>query len=278
MKFSQRIGKTPIRDTLQIESIDTILRNHLWSCINYTFDWIEDNSYKLNFKYNHLLHYIWINYFNQSNDTYPDESGNSVAKKIENYIRKCHFESEWYEVYDFIEFLSKICNQVYSGEFDFDEKLNNILLREKSAYRLINNQITPIIDGIEISTIEEAIGSEFESIQTHLETSLGFLSNRQNPDYRNSIKEAISAVEAMCKIIVRNEKVTLGDALSSIEKRFQLHKALKSSFSNLYGFTSDAGGIRHSLLEDDVNITFEDAKYVLVSCSAFINYLKQFYE
>lgn len=46
------------------------------------------------------------------------------------------------------------------------------------------------------------------------------------------------------------------------------------AFAALYGYTSDSGGIRHSLLEDDISVSFEDAKFMLVSCSAFINYLK----
>ena len=62
--------------------------------------------------------------------------------------------------------------------------------------------------------------------------------------------------------------------MSEIEKKFQIHSALKSAFSALYGYTSDSGGIRHSLLKDDISVSFEDAKFMLVSCSGFINYLK----
>lgn len=52
-----------------------------------------------------------------------------------------------------------------------------------------------------------------------------------------------------------------------------MHPALKGSFEKLYGYTSDAEGIRHALL-DEPNLDFEDAKFMLVSCSAFVNYLK----
>jgi len=51
-----------------------------------------------------------------------------------------------------------------------------------------------------------------------------------------------------------------------------MHSALKSAFSSLYGYTSDADGIRHALLNEP-NLYFEDAKFMLVSCSTFINYL-----
>ena len=100
------------------------------------------------------------------------------------------------------------------------------------------------------------------------------LRNRKNPDYRNSIKESISAVEAICKKITGDKKATLGKALNSIEKtgKVELHSALKESFSKIYGYTSGTNGIRHALLDED-KLAFEDAKFMLVSCSAFINYL-----
>ena len=49
---------------------------------------------------------------------------------------------------------------------------------------------------------------------------------------------------------------------------------MKNAFSALYGYASDSGGIRHKLLEDDINVKMEDAKFMLITCSAFINYLK----
>jgi hypothetical protein len=96
------------------------------------------------------------------------------------------------------------------------------------------------------------------------------LSDRSKPDYRNSIKEAISAVEATCRLVTGMEGATLGDALKKIP---DLHPALQKSFLALYGFTSDVGGIRHSLL-DKPNLTYADAKFMLAACSAFVSYLR----
>ena len=59
----------------------------------------------------------------------------------------------------------------------------------------------------------------------------------------------------------------------SLRKISGLHGALKAAFSQLYGYTSDKDGIRHGLL-DETNIDFEEAKFMLVVCSAFINYVK----
>ncbi|MGR6868629.1 AbiJ-NTD4 domain-containing protein, partial [Acinetobacter baumannii] len=51
-----------------------------------------------------------------------------------------------------------------------------------------------------------------------------------------------------------------------------LHPAFKKALTSLYGYTSDSDGIRHALL-DESTISYSDAKYMLVSCSAFINYV-----
>lgn len=72
------------------------------------------------------------------------------------------------------------------------------------------------------------------------------LTNKKNPDYRNSIKESISAIEALCKIKTNDDKATLRKALNLIEQKYGLHPALKGAFEKLYGYSSDADGIRHA--------------------------------
>ena len=128
----------------------------------------------------------------------------------------------------------------------------------------------------EISEIETAIssGETFSSVNIHLNDALKFLSDRENPNYRNSVKESISSVESMCKILSNDAKATLASTLNNLEKTENLHPALKKAFSSLYGYTSDDGGIRHGLKNDDREIDFHEAKFMLVVCSSFINYLK----
>jgi hypothetical protein len=47
---------------------------------------------------------------------------------------------------------------------------------------------------------------------------------------------------------------------------------LSKAFESLYGYTSDANGIRHALM-DASTLGFADAKFMLVCCSAFVNFL-----
>ena len=70
---------------------------------------------------------------------------------------------------------------------------------------------------------------------------------------------------------------TLGAAIKKLEENgVIIHQAMKSAFSQLYGYTSDQDGIRHGGI-NFVNAPEEDARYMLVSCSAFVNYLKNKY-
>lgn len=69
------------------------------------------------------------------------------------------------------------------------------------------------------------------------------------------------------------EKGTLGQLIKKLEDQIALHPALRTAFSSLYGYTYDEGGIRHAIMEQK-EIRFDDAKFFLVVCSAFVNYVE----
>lgn len=150
---------------------------------------------------------------------------------------------------------------------------NDVFEREYVGYRIINGEARPITDSTEVATIEDAISNKYKEVKQHIDKALGFLSDRESPDYANSIKESISAVERMCSVIIQ-KATTLGDALKKLEDSgVTIHPALKGAFNQLYGYTSDASGIRHAGQLGGKDSTFEEAKFMLVSCCAFINYL-----
>ncbi|MGC9385032.1 MAG: AbiJ-NTD4 domain-containing protein, partial [Kosmotogaceae bacterium] len=184
------------------------------------------------------------------------------------YIKDWFFQCPWTEVYDFVEFVI-----LYTDNDDFTKYINYILKKHLSGFRVISGEIVPISSEQEIEAIEFA-QSVNKYVKHHLDVALKLLSDKESPDYRNSIKESISAVEALVKLISGDSKATLGSALRIIEKagNVKIHDALRNGFLNLYGWTSDDEGIRHSLM-DEPTLSQEDAIYMLVTCSAFINYL-----
>lgn len=51
-----------------------------------------------------------------------------------------------------------------------------------------------------------------------------------------------------------------------------IHPTLRSAFVKLYGYTSNESGIRRAI-QDSPNIGFDEAKYMIVACSAFVNFI-----
>jgi hypothetical protein len=113
-------------------------------------------------------------------------------------------------------------------------------------------------------------------VSEHLKAAAALLSDRKSPDFRNSVKESISAVETASRIISGNSKATLGDAIKLIDKVRGMHPALRDGLIKLYGYASDEGGIRHGLTEES-NVDQADAKFMLVNCSAICTLLIERY-
>ena len=209
-----------------------------------------------------------------------DHSSN--VDKLEDFILH---DCEWYEVYDFIEFVIQNSSQEASNSFI--KKVNQVL-EDETCYHVIDNLVLPIINPHEIKEIENAMLFSPAHVSILLEKALTLFSQRPIPDYNNAIKEAISAVEATCCTIAKdfgaNDGVnTLGKALNYItdEKAthltIELPKPLKNVIHQLYGFTSDEGGIRHggtSYTEEDM----ETACFMIVTCSAILNLLRAKWE
>ena len=270
MRFSQRIKKTVIKTELQIESMDDELRIGLWNIFDLCF--LRPFGTSMHYESGETFFKIlYLHHLKLPLDTIP-----SYPRRHET-LRQSFFEWQWYEIYDFIEFAAQVDNyNLGLNTAEFTRFCNEILERELSGYRFVNNQIVPITNEDELKEIEEAIEvskkTKFTGVHSHLKSALTKFSDRKNPDYRNSIKESISAVESISQVISGNPKAELGQALKLIEDKAGLHPALKKGFLAIYGYTSDADGIRHAMTEEP-KCDFEDAKYMLVSCSAFINYL-----
>ena len=183
------------------------------------------------------------------------------------------YSDEWYVIFDFIERYLRMCD----GEklHLMTDEFNRILEDEVSAYRIADRIVVPITDNAEIETIRTAMNTEYDAINNHMAKALELYADRRKPDYENSIKESISAVESTCCLITGQSgtNATLGRTIKKLKDHgIHIHSALESAFSSLYGYTSDENGIRHGGI-DFQGAPAEDAKYMLVSCSAFVNYL-----
>lgn len=280
-KFSERQKITEARIEIQLDYIDEPLKNTLWNILLEDFFSPISTSTGDSFSpkesnFSKISKHIWKEFFKGAVDrlnqtsyyNFTEINSGIFIRQIRDWY---YNDADWYDIYDLIEFIIQSINV----DDALVNKFNKVLERELSGYRLINRLVTPITSKDEINEINEGLKKvrSLETVYEHLRLGLVHLSNRKAPDYRNSIKESISAVESLCCIIVGNDKATLGAALKIIEEKYSLHGALKGAFSALYGYTSDSGGIRHKLTSEDEVVGFDEAKFMFISCVAFTNYL-----
>jgi hypothetical protein len=260
-KFSEREGFVKIRDVIQIESMDEGLHNSFWNILLHLY-----RKYQSSFI--EIFTNMWINLFKEPIDAISTNSSKRLA-----LLRQYFFTADWYIVYDIIEFYANNISGTYQSVFIDD--CNYVLNRELSGWKFVGTYISRITEEQEITEIEEALTLEkpFKPVSNHVNKALKLFSDKGSSNYANVIKESISAVEAMCKIIMKDKNAKLGQVLKILQDRINLHPALSKAYDNIFGYTSDADGIRHASLEES-NLDFEDAKFMLVSCSAFVNYLK----
>jgi hypothetical protein len=267
-KFSDRLGITQVPTELQVEEMSNELRNSLWNVLVST---IQGNWSK-------CLCLLYCDYLRQPID---DLNLNLIFPEdiYRMKFRQIFMDSSWYEVYNIVEFILQNTQRLGLSGFKktiFERDLNYVLERELSGYRVIQDEIVKIIDEQEVESIRQAASLEpslkLDGVRQHINNSLHLLGKKPNPDYPNSIKESISAVESACKLITGDKSGGLDRALKELSKQASLHGSLRKGFSCLYGYASDENGIRHAIL-DEVDIGFAEAKYMLVTCSAFINFV-----
>ena len=278
--FSNRNEIIHFRDVIQTTEFDDISRVSLCNCMYdfmyYTFEIRynpscclhpeQTSSFETDFCKN-MIRNVFHEYDEHGySDAY---SWNSIYFSIKDVIASAPYN----EVLDIIEYICHLLEPC-SGTATVYQKFNNLFEQECIGYRFVSKQIVPITDESEAQEIGQACQTPFDGARAQLQKALGFLSDREHPDYKNCIKESISAVESVCKVISGNEKAALKDALNSlIANGINIHGSLKSAILALYGYASDEGGIRHSERETESTVTFEEAKFMMVTCSAVVNYL-----
>lgn len=289
--FSERQGITPIKPS-QLGAMDADLKKSIWNVLyRYVFRSLSskrliDGGVHRTHEINTLHEFatvLWAGHFKERVDTVP-----FVPKDIENKIWDYYDKMSWNEVYDFVEFVydcfvkeeyflphgGKVLPfcQVLTTEFD------SVLRKENAGYSFIDGKISPLTNATEIAEVTEAVtSSTFVTAGDHMRKALRAFSDRKNPDYPIAVHQSITAVESAVDEVLETSgmKVSKGKfkiRLQEVANNYGLHEAFQTGISAIFGYTSDAGG-RHGKAQNQ-DKTAGEARFFLVFCSAFINYLK----
>jgi hypothetical protein len=278
--FSERVGAKAVK-AVQVNAMDRALRNQLWNALLCYLHELHSNCQVGNAQFELALeHALWTDFFKQPSDCRPHNDGLMPGPDDHFWeiVRSWYFDPKtaWYAIYDFIEYLVWFRFNEETAQY-FAEAVNDALERENAGYRLINAKLAPLTNEQELQAIHESthpLATVLSPVSLHIQQALELLSDRRNPDYRNSMKEAISAVECLCKLISAMPKATLGPALDKTAKLLNLNDQFRDGFKKIYGYTSDDHGIRHAL-KDEEHPEQEDARFMLVACSAFVNFITE---
>lgn len=288
--FSEKIGLSTCTIKMQTNEFDdrtrTLIGNHLYDVLSVVFSYASTIgiSRYLNPSRQSPLQAMSSDFCKDVLSEVLNVSVHLPSNKFYNwevnYDRFAEIISSapYNEVLDFLWYVchwiathttsTSFVHEIYNG-------FNQLFEKEYVGYRFVAGEITPITNSLEIQEIEQACQIPFEGAHVQLQKALGFLSNREHPDYKNSIKESISAVESVCETIVGSENgATLGKAVKHLEEHgLKIHSSLREGISKLYGYACDQGGVRHGEGEVESTVTFEEAKFMMVTCSAIVNYL-----
>lgn len=265
--FSQRYGYKDVRQVVQTDSFDKETVNKLWDVISETICKVARNTvidyYPMERYADDFLRKVWADILEKPIDeTPPLFNGSILSERVYNHLKTLWFHQFIFsDKMDFIEILSRVSESEL-----LREQFNNVFRRLIVGYRIDNNGTI-----LKIDSEEEFVAIKEATEKTlHIQKASNLLFDRKNPDYRQSIKESILAVEEVC-VDMTGEK-NFDKTIEKMSEPFNLHSQFVQSLKNMYGFASDEKGIRHKGSHESI-IDFEEAKFILVLCSGIVNYL-----
>lgn len=285
--FSQRNGLVKVREKLQVDELDAGTRNMIWNEILMYFKVISDYSIVIRRMRADLFELpIDSEPFIIKTRSYGKEkffvgydawlknkiSNGSIAEVLDvvEYLTDQERSDEWAAQYA-MAFHSGVGGQMLALS---QETVDDLFAGMCVGYRFVNGVLCRIVNEEEIKSIESAIAESPDAVAEQLNNALLAFADRERPNYANVVKESISAVESQCCILTGDSKASLGTALKKLEDSgVRIHPALNKALHQLYGYTSDDPGIRHGGAAM-ANVDVALAQFMLVTCSAFVNYLR----
>jgi hypothetical protein len=267
LTFAQAEGAEPLPSQLQRTEISQQLRAVLW---NYIYRELDRTASHEMYAYvgdpwKKALQHADVYFFHRSADEFD-----SAFRNASNAVKLVLMKADWITFYGWIEHMLRV-----KPTSDFADRIQNILTFCRSSYRVIDRTVLcPLGSDEEAAAVRRAFSDLIDAKglaggREHLKAAAHELSAG---NFADSARESIHAVESVVRVLEPDGDFSR--ALAKLEAKTNIHGALKRGFSAIYGFTSDAQGIRHALLEKGApDVDEADALFMIGACSAFVSYL-----
>ena len=273
LTFSQSQGIEPLPKPLGLGEISQWVRHRLWDVVWKTTDDMLGQALGPPFwvflpPWDEIFAMLHRDYWER-----PTDNLKSAREELEHY-RKFFLTASLNSCFDVLQMIMQ--HPACPGEFVTE--IQDVFQECQLAYRVDATTSTPVIlpvaskeegDAL-IRALRDLEGTGLGGAAKHLREAGERIIGQ---DWPGSVQASIHAVESVAKQIAPGDADTLGTAIAALERQKGLHSALKRGFGALYGYTSDEPGIRHALLDDESQVTADEAIFMIGACAAFCSYL-----
>ena len=215
-----------------------------------------------------------VSVFSEDVDDDSDDWWPSVVSRI---LAAAADNGMWAALLDFSECMVVQELKSPKGKNRADEmirKINGALRWVRGYYMRDDGMVVPLFTPEEAAAIEASVKWTPVSVRRQMEDAVALFSNREKPDYGAAAHKAMNAAWAAVKICTGEDKFGVG--VQKLRKSGKLPSALATMLGNLYGFASkDGKGMRHPEHEGESPPDMATARFVVVTCASFINYMAE---
>ena len=277
LTFSQREGKAPLPEVMQLEHVTQRFRLLIWQVIGKEIDkrtslygdFYDPDPYRgipdivRSFRFDVML---------EPHDGIP----NSLPSSDYNFLRDIVLSGEYHEVITLVEYIIRHeeCNdEVYSSLVEVFEKTPVAYFVQEIARKPTVSQRASRESGEATQrAIETICEGGMDAVATHFYQAAEHINSGE---YADAIVDSIHAVESVARNIDPKSS-TLGKALKSLEKAEFLSHELKQALEHLYIYTNRMPGLRHAKSSEQVaSVGMDEALLMFGACASFAAYLTQ---
>jgi hypothetical protein len=265
LTFAQRVGAEPLPVQLRPDQVSKGLRAALWGEVFARIAACAPHGYINREPWRSILFRKHVEFDQGMADDFT-QNWQGQQTLLSNLFRA----GQYHHVYGCIEFFLKD----EDCPLDLSDRISGIFEKHQAPFQIIDKQyLMPIASEEQGKLVTHALEAlrktPMAASSAHLKHSIDFLNKGQ---WAKSIAESIHAVESVARKIEPSAN-TLDPALKKLAPKINMHPALQGAFGKLYGYTSDAQGVRHALIDQAAAVDRDDAIFMLTACAAFSSYL-----
>jgi hypothetical protein len=266
ISFEQAEGVAELPSQMALKTTSQILRARLWDVILRRVE-ADQRRVKLEHGLGPKWKMVYRDYAIRKLGAFADQVGDRKSDFIAA-VRPSFASDNYVRVFGTTEWLVRVADDEY-----LSKEVASVLEEERSAYRLVDSSIVPIVSPEEGQSLMEALEAVnrpgLSGSRSHLLKAGSALTSGE---YADSVRESIHSVESVARSLTGES--SLKEALIQLAKRHPMHPALQRGFSSIYGYTSDANGIRHPMVGDEAAMVGEaEAMFMLGACASFVTFL-----